>query len=65
MEINEEEEIRRLLESQYIDVLPPQRLKVSIMRTIEFINTFKELCFLYTKGTLYLLGQWKTEGGES
>lgn len=65
MEINEEEVIKRLLEAQYIDVLPPQRLKVSIMRTIEFINTVKELCFLYTKGTLYLLRQWKSEGGKS
>ncbi|MEA3358997.1 MAG: hypothetical protein U9R17_06285 [Thermodesulfobacteriota bacterium] len=64
MEINKEEKIKSLLEAQYADVIPPENLKISIMRTIEFIKILKELGLLYTKGTMYLLKQLKTEGGE-
>lgn len=52
MEINEEEEIKRLLESQYIDVLPPEYLKASIMSMVEFIKMLKELGLLYTDALL-------------
>lgn len=65
MEINEEEKLKRLLESQYADVMAPQRLKASIMSTIEFIKTLKELALLYTEVPLHLLSQHKIEGGES
>ena len=57
MEINEEEEIKRLLESQYIDVLPPEHLKASIMSMIEFIKMLKELGLLYTDGLLSVFRQ--------
>jgi len=57
MGINEEEEIKRLLESRYIDVLPPEHLKASIMSMIEFIKTFKELCVLYTDALLSIFRQ--------
>lgn len=62
MENNEEEAIKRLLESQYVGVLPPQHLKASIMRTIDFLKTLKELSLLYTKVPLYVLKQWKIKG---
>jgi len=57
MEINEEEEIKRLLESQYIDVLPPEYLKASIMSVIEFIKMLKELGLLYTDAILSVFRQ--------
>ena len=65
MQIKEDETIRKLLESQYTDVIPPQRLKSSIMGMIEFIKTLKELALLYTEVPLRLLSQHKTEGDES
>ena len=65
MKINDDEAIKKILESQYINVLPPQHLKTSIMRTIELVKIFEELCSLYTKGILYLFRQWKIEGGKS
>lgn len=57
MGINEEEEIKRLLEAQYIDVLPPEHLKASIMSMIEFIKMLKELGLLYTDGLLSVFRQ--------
>lgn len=57
MGINEEEEIKRLLESQYIDVLPPEHLKAGIMSMIEFIKMLKELGLLYTDGLLSVFRQ--------
>ena len=65
MHNKEDEIIKRLLESQYADVMPPQRLKSSIICTIEFIKTLKELALLYTEVPLRLLSQHKTEGDES
>ena len=64
MGINEEEEIKRMLESQYEGVLPPETLKAKIFANIELMKTLKELSLLYTGGLLYALGQWKTEGGK-
>ena len=64
MKISEEEKLKRLLESQYADVMPPQRLKANIMGMIEFIKTLKELALLYTEVPFHLLSQNKTEGGE-
>jgi len=55
--INEEEEIKRLLESQYIDVFPPEHLKTSIMSMVEFIKMLKELGLLYTDGLLSVFRQ--------
>jgi len=57
MGINEEEKIKRLLESQYIDVLPPEHLKASIMSMVEFIKMLKELGLLYTDGLLSVFRQ--------
>lgn len=54
--MNEDEAMKRFLESQYTDVYPPQRLKVAIMQTIEVIKTLKELCLLYTKASLSTFG---------
>ena len=64
MEINENEEMKRLLESQHEGVLPPQTLKPRVFATIELMKTLKELSLLYTGGLLYALGQWKREGGK-
>lgn len=64
MMTSEDEIIRRLLESQYADAMPPQRLKAGIMGTIELIKTLKELALLYTKVPLDLLSQLKPEGDE-
>jgi len=61
---SEDEIIRTLLESQYADAIPPQRLKTGIMGTIELIKTLKELALLYTKVPLDLLSQLKPEGDE-
>ena len=61
---SENEIIRRLLESEYTDVLPPQHLKASIMGMIELIETLKELALLYTKVPLHLLSQLKPKGDE-
>ena len=65
MHNKEDEIIRKLLESQYTDVMPSQRLKSNIMGMIEFIKTLKELALLYTEVPLRLLSQHKTEGDES
>ena len=61
---NEDEIIKRLLKSQYADIMPPQHLKSSIMGAIELIRTFRELALLYTEVPLRLIGQHKTKGGE-
>jgi hypothetical protein len=60
--MNEDEAIKRLLESRYIDVYPPQRLKATIMQTIEFIKTLKELCLLYSEASFTTL--WNIEKEE-
>ncbi len=65
MHNKEDEIIKRLLESQYADIMTPQRLKADVMGMIEFINTLKELALLYTEVPLRLLSQHKTEGDES
>lgn len=55
--MNEVETIRNLLESRYVDVTPPQQLKMNIMQMIEFIRILKELGILYTKVLLDALGK--------
>ena len=64
MKTSEDKIIRRLLESEYTDVLPPQHLKASIMGMIELIKTLKELVLLYTKVPLDLFSQSKPKGDE-
>jgi hypothetical protein len=64
MMTSEDEIIRRLLESEYTDVLPPQHLKAGIMGMIELIITLKELALLYTIVPLDLLSQSKPKGDE-
>lgn len=64
MEINENEEMKRLLESQHEGVFPPQYLKARVFATIELMKTLKELSLLYTGGLLYALGRSKREGGK-
>jgi hypothetical protein len=64
MMTSEDEIIRRLLESEYTDVSPPQHLKTGIMGMIELIETLKELALLYTKVPLDLLSQLKPKGDE-
>ena len=64
MMTSEDEIIRRLLESEYTDVLPPEHLKAGIMGMIELIETFKDLVLLYTKVPLDLLSQSKPKGDE-
>lgn len=55
--MNEVEAIKNLLESRYVDVTPPQQLKMTIMQTIEFIRILKELGILYTEVLLDALGK--------
>ena len=55
--MNEVEAIKNLLESRYVDVTPPQQLKVTIMQTIEVISILKELGILYTKVLVDALGK--------
>lgn len=64
MEIDENEEMKRILESQHEGVLPPQTLKARVFATIELMRTLKELSLLYTAGLSYALGQWKRQGGK-
>ena len=64
MEMDENEEMKRMLESQHEGVLPPQTLKPRVFATIELMKTLKELSLLYTAGLLYALGQWKRQGGK-